>query len=227
MSGFESFIATEQVGMSPEAFEAFKERMKKNAVFIKAIKKDEKNQKKHEDKLIKFLIQFIQSRSTNPSLLKLLAAAMDKNIPADFLVAIILLSHPEVQEELSKLLGAPEVEKEQHSDEEMINSGKELQLFGVQDETVPLKIKIEIDNWIKNLNEAATSNPHKILKFAYKEEKPDKSLIDLTAYIINELFEKEDFQSNYSNTVEFAKFTLKAVLKNASSQIKDQKLIKD
>src|SRR5690606_28800184 len=124
--------------MSAEAFEAFKEKMKRNSAFIKAIQKTEKNQKKHEDKLIKILIQFIQGHGTDLALLKLLAAAMDKNIPADFLFSIIVLAYPEIQDELAKLLESSDIEdQDEISQEEMVKNGMELQLHGVKEETVP------------------------------------------------------------------------------------------
>mgnify|MGYP005669001197 CR=1 FL=1 len=48
-------------GMDAASFEKFKEKMKRAAAQIKAIKKEEKKRKKKEDELVKILLKFIQT----------------------------------------------------------------------------------------------------------------------------------------------------------------------
>ncbi|MFA6991939.1 MAG: hypothetical protein WC269_01500 [Candidatus Gracilibacteria bacterium] len=149
-------------GGSEGSFEQFKEKFKQASQQIANIKKEEKKHKKKEDRLAKILLKFIKS-SQKKELVMLLARALEQNLPAEFLLAVILLSNRDVMEKAEDylLLKAPENPTE---DDE-----KNLTFFGDSDE-FPLKVRIELDHWIKNMLDQASEVPQKLLKNSFDIE---------------------------------------------------------
>jgi hypothetical protein len=196
----ESFIGLDKgEGMSEAAFEAFKEKMKAAAAQIAAIKKEEGKQKKKEKELVKILAKFVKT-SQKKELVTLISRALEQNIPANFILAIILLGNEDIQKEVGEFL--------------MLESGKdplknkELIFFGEKDESLPLKIKIELDNWIKNLMFQAEENPQKLSKTA----QGNNTLIQLATFIIRDFLEQNNISEAHEKLNNFAKFIIKGIL---------------
>ena len=111
MSDLESFGGMDAGGdqMSAAAFEKFKERMKAAAAQLKALQAGEQKQKKTEDELIKILLKFITSGKKR-DILMLVLRLLEMNVPAGFIVSLLIISNQEIQQELNlKLLPAPEI----------------------------------------------------------------------------------------------------------------------
>ncbi|MBD3330920.1 hypothetical protein GF354_05330 [Candidatus Peregrinibacteria bacterium] len=216
----ESFIGFESgEGMSESAFEAFKEKMKTAAAQIAAIKKEEKKQKKKEEDLLKLLLKFIQT-SQNKTLTLLIARALEQNIPSNFILAVILLGNIEIQQEIGSFLLPHELKVEEN------NSNTTALTFFGEDQTLPLKQRIELDNWLKGIVFQADENPHKLIKHAYfypkgsKDKKIKKALIELVQYVV------EDYIGPQNKKYEgFAKFVLKGILKKTEEKLKERNLI--
>lgn len=211
--------------MSESAFEALKEKMKAAAAQMAAIRKEEKKQKKPEDELIKILSNFIQT-SQKKQLVLLISRVLEKNIPANFVIAIILLSNEEIKSQVGTqfALPAPEGEQQPAADEQS------LIFFTDKDDTVSLKSKITLDNWIKTLMIQADERPQKLLKNAYEyDEDKNKSithpLIRLTAYIVEEFSEQTHINTEDLNLNEFAEFLLTGILNKTQENLDNRRNI--
>jgi hypothetical protein len=224
-------------GMDAASFEKFKEKMKRAAAQIKAIKKEEKKRKKKEDELVKILLKFIQT-SHKRDLVLVISRALEQNLPANFILAIVLLGNEDIQKEIGKylMLKGPENQAEEE---------KSLTFFR-EDKTLPLKIKIEIDQWIKNLIYQASESPQKLLQFAYDvvevevaktededsqldsqfgETKTEKTkiisprLVQLMAHVIFDFLKQNDIEEDITKLKEFSEFLAKGILNKTQEEL--------
>lgn len=209
MAGFESFFGLDQMdgSMTPEAVEAFREQMKRNASQIAAIKKDEQKQKQKEDKLVAVLLKFIKSGRDN-SLVTLIASLLAENVPASLIVGVLSLNYPELQREiainLSVSLIAPEREAE--SAENRLVSQDSLGFVNLS--ILPLQVKIALDLWFQALQEGMDAYPDKILKtvidpLSTVELQPKISIVQLSALILRDFLAKKAAGSETDRLREF------------------------
>ncbi len=219
----ESFISLDaNQPMSEASFEAFKEKMKKAAAQIAAIKKEEKNHKKKEDELIKILLEFVKNTKKS-ALTLLISRALEQNIPANFILALILLGNEDIQRKTGNtlLLEAPD----------NIPDEKALVFFG-QDQSLPLKIRIQLDIWLKNLMVQAEETPEKLLKNAYEYDK-DKNrtlknvLPQLFAFVMDDFLNQHKQNEDFDKLKSFARFILEGTLKRTEENYKNRKLLED
>lgn len=236
MSDFESFFGVDAgEGMDEAAFEQFKERMKANQAGMQALKKGEQKQKKKEDKLIKILLKFIRSHHKT-DLVLLVSRVLEQNMPAAFILSVILLGNEDIQEEIGIHLRLPAAqEKElarvetQMAEENHLTANQSsssqtaLTLFGINQHVLPLKIKIALDLWGRNMYESAAAYPYKMLKTALNyEEKISPHLIKLTAHVLFDYFEVHELEADYKAVEEFCEFSLKGILKKVRKEIEAQ-----
>src|SRR3989338_7421407 len=100
----ESFIGYESgEPMSAASLEKLREKMKAAAAQIAAIKKEEKRRKQKEEELLKILLKFVKT-SHKKDLVLLISRVLEQNIPANFILAIILLGNEEIQKEIGQFL---------------------------------------------------------------------------------------------------------------------------
>lgn len=241
-------------GMSESAFEAFKERMKAAAAQIAAIKKEEGKQKQSEEELLRILLAFIK-HSQKSDLVLLISRALEQNIPANFILAIILLSNEDIKRQVgesffqlsggkSELSEMPTNSLNESHSEEPTSQGSELVFFTGQDSSFPLKMRIELDSWIKNMLLIAEQVPHKLIKTAYKIEMIEQpkeydyedpkyeenrtikmALIQLSAYILREYFEQNSHEEEYNNLYTFSEFILSGILTKTEEGLDNRKLL--
>lgn len=223
----ESFLGFEQgEGMSAAALEALREKMQVAAAQIAALKKQEQKQKKKEDELAKILLQFVKT-SHKTELALLISRALEQNIPANFILAIVLLGNREIQEAVGRFLMLNPGANNQD------NSEKSLVFFSGHDSSLPLKLKIEIDNWIKNMLSQAGETPEKLLKYAYKieivENEQKKSikqiLTHLLTFVLNDFLEQNKNPEPYGKLQEFSNFILQGILTKTAENIENRKLL--
>lgn len=163
--------------MDAASFEKFKERMKAAAAQIQAIKKEEKKRKKKEDELVKILLKFIQ-HSQKRDLVLLISRSLERNIPANFLLAIVLLGNEDIQKEVGEFLMLPGMKEQIESTMSARNDqNPHALMFFQDDESLPLKVRIEVDHWMSNMLYQASESPGKLLSTAYdyieiEEENP-------------------------------------------------------
>lgn len=227
-------------GMSEAALEALKERMAAAAAQIAQIKKEEGKQKKKEEELLKFLLKFVKT-SDKKELVLLISRVLEQNIPANFILAVIILSNAEIIQEIGNFNLLPSGVNSQ-SDKE--SSSHALVFFDPQDETLPLKIKIELDTWIKNLLFQAEETPQKLLKNSYdlemrelpkewdfEESKYEKIetiksvLIQLLTFVMREFLEQHALTEPYEKLYDFAKFIITGILNKTKEGLEGRKLL--
>lgn len=238
-------------GGGEASFEAFKEKMKKASAQIAGIKKEEKKHKKKEQKLVKILEKFIKY-SEKKELVMLLTRALEQNIPADFLLAVIFLGNEDVQEKAGEYLLIKAPGNMEEADE------KSLAFFG-DNEEFSLKVRFKLDNWIKNMLIQAEDSPHKLLKNAYDVEyiemkdetleddndeeewddeynrKKEKKyiekkilkvvLIQLIIFVMRDYFEQNNITRSYEKIHELAEIIIKGILAKTKENLDRRKAI--
>lgn len=241
----EQFIGFDQgEGMSEGALEALKERMAAAAAQIAAIKKEEGKQKKKEEELLKFLLKFVKT-SSKKELVLLVSRVLEQNIPANFIIAMIILTNPEIHEEIGHFNLLRAGNSSAAGQTTNTENSHSLIFFDPKDETLPLKIKIELDTWIKNMLFQAEENPQKLLRTSYDIEMRElpkewdfedtqyekieiiKSvLVQLITFIMREFLEQHSLNEPYEKLYDFAKFIITGILNKTKESIEGRKLLK-
>lgn len=226
MSDFE-FLGASSASESydPAAFERFKEQMKKNAAFIAAAQKSEQRQKEKEDRLAKILLKFIQSNQKS-GILFLAAKVLQENVPASFVLAMILLGNEEIQQELKRELEQEKLLLKDGEHEEPRKEATEFSLLpAMSQQTLPIHLKAEIDNWGKGMMESASAIPFRMLETAIDREGHVKSVVtDLAANVLSDFMIANQATALGHNTYySFAEFLLRGIMEMLRKQIENQK----
>jgi hypothetical protein len=228
--------------MSESSFEVFKEKMAAASAQIAAIKKEEGKQKKKEADLYKILVKFIK-RSGKRELVLLISRALEQNIPANFVLAIILLGNEEIQKEVGDFMLLKTGGEGQNGDGET-NKSTAITFFEDEDKTLPIKIKAEIDEWIKNMLFQAQEYPQKLMKTSFVEttraEKED-NIVDesasknkktikailpkLIAFVIRDFLEANKIEEPYEKVSNFAFFIIRGILSKIKDSLDNRELI--
>lgn len=239
----EQFISPDQgEGMSEAAFEALRERMAAAAAQIAAIKKEEGKQKKQEDELLKVLLKFVKT-SSKTDLVLLISRVLEQNIPANFILSIIVLSNPEIHAEVGHFKVLDHAGSAAGADDSTPQKNA-LIFFSSNDDTLPLKVKIALDNWMKNLLLQAEENPQKLIKTAYeiemrelpKEwdfedpkyeriERVQPILVQIITSVMREFLEQNNITEPFEKLYDFAKFIITGILNKTRENLDDRKLL--
>ena len=233
MNGLDSFFGADAAegASSPDKVREYKARMARNQQLMAAAQKQEQKQKKDESKLVAILLKFIHAHKRSDVTL-LITRCLEQNIPAVFILAIILLGNEEIQEETGiklQLVGGEELgvnEWQELEDKEMKGA---LVVFE-RNHAFPLKIRMTIDLWGKNIFEAASPIPERILKTVVEYNEDPRALLQakevvtqLTAFILRDYLAEFNFSQTYENLKSFADFFMKGVLKRVKDQIEGQR----
>jgi len=221
VSDFESFGGFDAGGESydPASFERFKERMKVAAAQIKIIKKQEKKQKKSEDELVRILVKFIKN-GKQKDILILVSRLLEMNVPASFLVAVLLISNKEIQEEVGINLLPSSAEGA------AIKSKGNLPDLYIGESLLPLRIKIAIISWINEIDQKINDNPARCIKSLYNEQGGvNNTAIQLCVFCLRDFLNSNSIDHDYDKQKNFVSFFLKDLLLKAKNGIK--KLTKD
>ncbi|MBI2638765.1 hypothetical protein HYW83_04200 [Candidatus Peregrinibacteria bacterium] len=226
MGDFEFFNPSEGgESYDPKAFERFKEQVKKNAAFIAAARKGEQKQKQKEDRLAKILLKFIQTNQKS-GILMLAAKLLQENIPASFILSIIILGNDEIRIELEKEVQAGMQQLEAGTQKPANAHKTEFSLMArFSDSSLPLKMKAEIDEWGRNIFESGSAVPFRILETALTQEGVIKQVvIDCAANVLDDyLAQNEMAHINYDTCFAFCELFMKSVMKRLQEQIQNQK----
>lgn len=227
--------------MDAASFEKFKDRMKAASAQIQAIRKEEKKRKKKEDELVRILLKFIQN-SNKKDLVLLISRALEKNIPANFILAVVLLGNEDIQKEVGEYLMLPGM-KDQIEASTNVQDSMALALFG-NDDSLPLKVRIEVDHWISNMLYQAAEAPTKLLFTAYdyvevdnqdedslfgdEKKKNLKKIITpqltrLASHIIYDFLMQNGIEEDIVKLKEFSEFILKGILCKTKEDIDNRK----
>lgn len=230
----DSFIGMEAgEPMSAASLEKLKEKMARAQAQIAAIQREEKKHKKKEQDLLKILLKFVKT-SHKSTLVLLISRVLEQNVPANFVLSVIILGNEEIQEQLKDFL----MLKGAVSDE------KALTFFG-KDESLPLKLKIELDNWVKGMLLQAEVKPQKLLDTAYKidyikiededsifgekkfrEEKYiQPPLIKLAAHVAGDYLKQNGQTEDHQRLEEFAEFILNGILTKTKENLDNRGIL--
>lgn len=225
MSELESFSGFEGggEGMDTAAFEKFKERMKAAAAQLKALAKGEQKQKQKEDELIKILLKFIKTGQKKDILL-LVLRLLEQNVPAGFIVSILLISNRDMQEALGlKMLpaGTEDLSVPGDSDIETLPDKY------LKDSVLPLKIKIVIDIWLQEIAKRAAEHPERVLRTVLDEDGLIKlPATQLAAFCLREFLEKEGIEHSYEKLKEFVDLMFEGIMKKTKEQFENRKQLR-
>ncbi len=240
MSDLESFGGLDGgEGLDPAALERFQEQMRDNAAHIAALQKAQAAQQKQEDKLIKIILKFIKS-SKNTGLVILVTQLLEQNVPAGFILSLILLGNEDIQEEVDIILKLPEEHmarleasekaSQKDSDQDDTSETQEIVLFGENMSVLPLKIRIGMDLWGKNILAAAMGNPNKVLDAVYmpgtraastdEDTMVIKDVVVRTgAYVVREFIRQHNVEGDSDRIYEFCHFLLKGIMEKVEESL--------
>lgn len=204
----------------PAAFERFKEKIKKNAAFIAALRKGEQKQKQKEDRLAKILLKFIQGNQRS-AVVMLAAKLLEENIPASFILSIIILGN---EEQLAEAKNTEEPRQIAGAHDEAAKTDFSL-ITAFSAHTLPLELKVQIDAWGKGIIEAGSGAPFRVLETALdKQGNVKKVVIDCAANILGDFVEaSQGPKLGYETFFSFCEFLMKGVMQRLQKQIENQK----
>jgi len=212
MSGIESFSGSESVnqGGSAEAYERFKERMAAAAAQIKAAQAQEQKQKQTEDHLAKILSDFLKS-GQSAQLISFISALLAKNIPAGFIISLILISNPTLQVATGiQLLSG-------QSDTSHTPFTQNLSLTPTN-QILPLEMKLAIDRWVMEILKSAELSKEKLLPNVLNQQRElHPELTDLPAYSLMEFMNANSVEYSTEEVNNFCQFFIKNALRQVSS----------
>lgn len=123
-------------------------------------------------------------------------------------------------------------------------------IFFQEDKTLPLKVRIEVDNWIKGLIYQASESPYRLLKTAYdvvEEEKTEQKnkeetnsifhsenrkksklvassvLTSLTAHIIYDFLSQNEIEEDIVKLKLFSEFLIEGILNRTHEDLDNRK----
>lgn len=246
MDGSEFFQPSEGgESYDPAAFERFKEQVKKNGQFVAAIRKDEARKKKKEDALAQILLRFIQANQ-NSELMLLVSRLLEENIPASFILALIVLGNDYIKAAIKEHEMKQEmIEAERISDNNLpaVGGAQSEDLTPVQapvgefavsvrlsDASLPIAIRVAMDEWSSGIFNAGTTQPFRILETVLDKEGLVKGVaIEAAAFVLHEFLVKTDEatfgQRGREAYLGFSEFMLKGIMKKLKEQIENQKQI--
>jgi hypothetical protein len=209
------------------AFEKFKERMKAAAAQLKAIQKQEQKQKQSEDELIKILLKFIQTGKKNDIML-LVIRLLEQNVPAGFIVSLLIISNPDIQQELKIQLLPAEISEEEKDAVKLQNPNENLPERYMGDQVLPLRIKVAIANWINEIQKRVNDNPDRVLKTTLTvKDQVELTVIQLGAFCLRDFLEDNKVESEYSRLKDFVSFFMNDIIIKAKEEFNKRKMLED
>ncbi|MBU1992827.1 MAG: hypothetical protein ABH856_00450 [Patescibacteria group bacterium] len=221
MPDLESFFGADQggEGMSEEDFERFKEHMRAATAQLKALQKSEQKQKKGEQKLIKILLKFLKT-SKRQDILLLTSRVLEQNVPANFVLSLIILGNEDMQKDAGMdLKMLPSGKKFDEADQ--IEQASALTLFGTDEKVLSMKAKIEIDNWIKNMYAQAEEHPYKVTRTVLDFEDQVKLIVEqLASFILRDFLLDHNLPAKYERLKEFVSLVLGKMMEDTKDKIR-------
>ncbi|MBT5016583.1 hypothetical protein HN748_05755 [Candidatus Peregrinibacteria bacterium] len=228
--------------ISPEQVREYKARMARNKRQMAAAKKQEGKQKKKEDKLVAIILKFIRN-SARKDITLLISRCLEQNIPAVFILAVILLGNREIQAEVGIHLQLEDGEIDLKEKPESNGDEKETSLADLEqkefkgalvtlgaDHSLPLKMRMGIDLWTRSIWNAMEPTPERIFKTVIEfnenpkaKSEPKPVVGQLAAFILRDYFKDNHFEQEYENIKTFAEFLIKGLLVRLKEQAKNQK----
>ncbi len=247
MNGLDSFFGLDQPegAISAEKVREYKARMQRNQKAMAAARQQEQRQKKKETNLAAILLRFIQT-SQHGDMTALLSRCLEENIPAVFLLAVIMLGNEALQKELGIQLEASDEPESSGSTPapalaESVEAQEDLEslenpetkgalvLFGQTNHAFPLKMRMTVDLWGKNIWEAISPIPERMFKTAcvlsdpsQADPKPKETVTQLATIVLRDYFTANRFNAPLESLNNFSIFFMTGLFKRLKEQIKNQ-----
>jgi hypothetical protein len=236
---FGGFDSSDKI--DPASFEKFKERVKAASAQIKALKIAEQKKRKQEDKLVQILLKFVKNHQKKDIML-LIAKLLEENFPPLFILSIVALGNEEIRKQLEGgvegekisvnqgLLKEPRNkgvsdEKEKSSNQDLLKGAS---VFFEEQKVLPLKLKIQIDAWMKDIHEEALKEADRVVQKAFDAEDNIKlPLIQLCTFVLRDFLEENQQEADYEKLKEFSDFFLNAVIRDLKKNLETQKRLEE
>lgn len=212
--------------MSEQDFEQFKEHMRAATAQLQALQKSEQKQRKGDQKLVKILLKFLKT-SKKTDILLLVSRVLEQNVPANFVLSLIILGNEEMQKDAEMdLKMLPSGKK--FDEAEQVEAAKALTFFGTDEKVLSMKAKIEIDNWIKNMYEQAEEKPYKVVRTILDFEGNVKLIIvQLATFVLRDFLEENSLPAKYERLKEFVGLVLGKMMEDTKDKIQGTKELKE
>jgi hypothetical protein len=196
------------------ADEVFRENQKKTQATQRAMKKAEDSARKKDGQLAKVIGRFLQTHS-NTAVMLLIARCLEQNIPAGFILGILALVELEAREEFEALLGEAAVKLLDTPQQE-----EEVNTHALTASELPSHVKRAIDAWAEGLFAFGMTQPIRLLTTASSSEgELFPSLVQLTAFILEQYLAGEKVTLEHENAREFGKLILRNLLEKIENQV--------
>lgn len=202
-------------GLSGAALEKLAEQLRENAAAVKAMRQQEGKQRDKDNKLVAILMKFVKGNS-NQALVDLIVRLLNENVPASFILAIILLGNDEIQKDLGIVFALPEGFRE--SQQKLLKTSRQNNNDNEDDDEeeefyLNIERKVILKMWTESIINASLENPYKIIRTVKDFEGNTKSTaIQLVAFIIRDFFEKKStLPIDFEQIRFFAEATLKEI----------------
>jgi hypothetical protein len=220
MGDLESFsVAEGSEGVDAGALDRLREQMKEAAAGMARDQKQEQKQKKVEDNLYQILLQFIDKLGPKHPLVYLIVKNMSENLLAELILAIIALNYSAIQKATGLEL----------SDENSITIKEDALIVpNLSDQTTPLKIRIDLDIWIRFINEVVFKNPVRNLKAIKNPKYPNTAkhcVTDLMSYIAQDYLQKENVSFFGESVEKFMRLYAINLIERLEQHVNDTKQI--
>lgn len=196
-------VASGSSEITSEQLEQYRERARKTAAQAKRDQKQEGKRKSQDNVLSHIIIQFLQTPKYSGFFI-LISKALSKNIPSDFLLALLALIHKDSLDAVH----AKEIPKVQSAP---------------QKSPFPKELSAPMSHWTTLLTSVASSEPHKVLETILDHDwNIDENVSQLMSLIIREFFSFKKFETDFSNISIFSKVFLKNLSVTLEQQISNQ-----
>ncbi len=215
MADFESFGgfdsaregASSGAEVSQEALERFQEQARRTAAQAKQDQKQERQKKQQDNALARIIVQFLQNPRFS-GFFVVISRALSKNIPSDFLLAILSLIHKEAFDEITK---------------------KELPTADLSENFTakfPPQFSLPLQQWNLMMVSVATAEPQAGLESMVDEAwEVDMNTIQLISLVLREYFSFQKFEVPFENISQFSKTFVASLIKKLENQVINQQLL--
>ncbi len=186
-------------GVDNAALERLREQMKKARQQMQGDQKQEAKQKAQEDTLYQILIAFLNKFGPDHPVVVLVARAIAHNILSELILAVLSLNYDTVQKYLGLKMVRSEAEAPTGIDEKALINPK----MGAN---LPLHVRINLDTWLKAVNDAAFLKPIRnsaALQDRREEDEACGAFVNLMSYIAQDYLEREGVEFNPKNVLNF------------------------
>lgn len=205
----EQFAGSDGGGeVSESALEAFREQMRAAARQIKALQKGEQKKKKKEEKLAKIIAQFLQKKSEKTEIAILAAKVLANNVPASFVLSMILLDDPETQQELLSATN----EEAPAATTSIAISEADLSLIPTNDDETSARFAKAFSDWIELMYQQAATDAMRVQQHSVTDEgEYEPTIIELLTIVILTFAEEQGCEVSYEACEQFANRAMQKV----------------